>query len=173
MPGMRMPSNACWRARLIALLCAALTEGALVTGCRGDPTLYDVTVDPASITPDGDGNADVSRIAYSVGAPALVSITLTDPTAGASYVFRDQRPRSPGTYEALFGGVVDGRMVPDGDYVLDITAWRRHGAVCGGRGSVGVGARRLSCFFRQCGRRLTGRLGAGTDAPQQGLQSTS
>ena len=44
-------------------------------------------------------------------------------TASATY-FRQNQPRTPGVYDVLFGGVIDGKLLPDGDYtwVIEATA---------------------------------------------------
>jgi hypothetical protein len=102
------------------LVVSSALLGAL-SACTSKDTLYDVAIDPTAISPDGDGNADVARISYAVGEPSLVTITLRD-GAGNRHYFREDNPRSPGRYEALFGGVVDGRMLPDGQYVVEVTA---------------------------------------------------
>ena len=107
-----------WR-EIIAFAAAALFMLPLV-GCRGAQPLSDLRVEPAAITPDGDGNADVARISYSVGRPARLTIQLVGPD-GQTHPFRDDLPRQPGSYEALFGGVIDGRMLPDGDYSLRVS----------------------------------------------------
>jgi hypothetical protein len=100
---------------------ASLVLCLLLVGCRARPALYDVVVDPAAISPNQDGQADVARIQYGVGMPVLVSIDLVD-SGGAVHALRTSQPREPGPHEALFGGVIDGRMLPDGDYTVRITA---------------------------------------------------
>jgi hypothetical protein len=94
----------------------------VVVGCGGRSALVDgVHVEPAAITPNGDGQADVARISYEVGQPATVTITLTGPD-GTAHVLRDHQQRPPGTYDALFGGVIDGHMLPDGAYAVTVRA---------------------------------------------------
>ncbi len=90
-------------------------------GCRSRPLLSEVSVTPATITPNGDGDSDVAVIQYAVGQTATVSIRLVD-SSGRSYVLRDGRVRAPGRYEAAFGGVIAGQMVPDGAYEVVVTA---------------------------------------------------
>ncbi len=96
---------------------------ALVVGaCRSDqPLPGPVTVEPSVITPNGDGQADVARISYEIGQPARVSITL-QPEEGDVHVLRHQESRQPGSYEALFGGVIEGRMLPSGRYTVTVSA---------------------------------------------------
>lgn len=100
----------------------ALAGSLLLAACAGPrPLLDDVRVAPAAITPDGDGDADVARISYVVGQPAQVSIHLTA-ADGTDYLFRDAQPRQPGQFDALFGGVIDGRMLPAGSYAVTVSA---------------------------------------------------
>jgi hypothetical protein len=93
----------------------------LLAGCGRQPLLRDVTVEPAAITPNQDGDADVTRIGYTVGAPARLTIELIG-ADGVTHVLRDGLPRSPGHRQALFGGVIDGQMLADGDYVVRVSA---------------------------------------------------
>ena len=95
-----------------------------LAGCGTAPTLFDVQLGPNAITPDQDGIEDVTRLNYSVGRPAFVSIVLIGPDDSEDeHVLRDTKRREPGvSYEALFGGVIDGRMLPDGEYVVSIEA---------------------------------------------------
>jgi hypothetical protein len=92
-------------------LSACATDGALITSAA---------LDPAAITPNQDGDRDVARLSYGLSAPASVTLTLTGD--GGTYVLRDGNRRLAGAYEALFGGVVDGRMIPDGEYVARLEA---------------------------------------------------
>ena len=88
----------------------------LTTGCASllRPPLNDVDVSPAVISPNADGVEDATRIQYTLGRNADVSIFFTDQN-GEVFHFRDNRPRSPGDYEVLWGGVVNQpRSVDDG-----------------------------------------------------------
>lgn len=105
--------------RLLAIF--SLTVAALLGACASAPLVHDVRVEPAVITPNQDGDADVARISYRIGAPARLSMTLVAED-GTTHVLRDSLPRSPGPHEALFGGVVDGRMLADGTYTLRLDA---------------------------------------------------
>ncbi len=116
---MYIPANLRIRALISVLLPIAC--GMLLAGCGSRPLLYDVAVEPDAITPDQDGDADVARIRYAIGAPVTLTITFTG-LDGQDHRFRDAKQRSPGTYEALFGGVVGGRMLPDGEYTVRIAA---------------------------------------------------
>lgn len=128
-----------WRP-LLGLAAAAL----LSTGCISlfRPLLANVSVEPALISPNADGSDDVTRIRYTLGRNADLSITFTD-AAGQAFAFRARRPRSAGEYEVLWGGVVnqlrvldgaagrqavDSWVLPDGAYTWAITAAEANGS---------------------------------------------
>ncbi len=125
-----------WLPRLVGLL---LLVG--ITGCgqlnfAWGPLLHDVNVTPTSITPNADGDQDVTRITYSLRRAADVSITFTD-EAGETFYFRQERRRARGSYNVLWGGTADesqivetdygsqeilSRVLPDGTYTWAISA---------------------------------------------------
>lgn len=83
----------------------------LLAGCgRLDlsfgPLLRDVTVAPDAISPNADGDTDATAIHYSLSRSADVSIYFEN-AAGERFYFRQERRRSPGDYDVLWGGVVD------------------------------------------------------------------
>lgn len=87
------------------------------------PLLYNVQVTPDAITPNADGNKDVTEIQYSLRRPADVSIYFENEDAGR-YYFRDTRRRSPGDYSVLWGGTVDDVQEIETDTgVQEITSW--------------------------------------------------
>ena len=100
-----------------ALLAALLTMSA----CGSRPILSDVEVSPSLITPNADRSQDVTRISYRLTASANLSIYLVGADGSRNYFRKDQR-RSAGRYGVDFGGVVDGRMLPDGDYQVVVEA---------------------------------------------------
>lgn len=107
----------------------------LLAGCgRLDvtfgPLLSDVTVSPDQISPNADGQTDVTEIRYTLSRSAYVSIYFED-EEGDRFFFRQNRRRSPGSYSVLWGGVMDepeieevaggtneilSRVLPDGRY---------------------------------------------------------
>jgi hypothetical protein len=92
----------------------------LLTGCgqlnfAWGPVLHNVTVSPDAITPNADGQSDVTRISYSLRRSADVSITFTD-AAGATYYFRQERRRARGDYSVLWGGTADESTLVETDY---------------------------------------------------------
>jgi hypothetical protein len=94
-----------------------------ITGCSGQDLVYRVVVEPSSISPNADGVADVARITYSLSRHATVTMYFLD-EQGSAHLFRQDLPRPSGDYEALFSGVIQNRLLPDGRYtcVLEATA---------------------------------------------------
>lgn len=109
------------RRRAVALWIAALSLG--VAGCTVAPALSLEALAPTTITPDRDGRDDVARLSYRVGRRLVLTVTLTAGD-GTVHVVRGAALRQPRRtpYELLFGGVVDGRMLPDGTYAVRLEA---------------------------------------------------
>lgn len=93
----------------------------LLMGCLGGPLLTEVSVSPTAITPNADGIEDVARISYHLNGSANLSIYFIN-EAGQRHYFRDNRRRSAGDYQVDFGGVVEGSMLPDGQYTWVVEA---------------------------------------------------
>lgn len=94
----------------------------LVGGCKTlRPLLYDVSTSLETISPNADGIDDVTRFSYKLSGNADLSIFLTDDN-GEKYFFRENRRRSAGDYRVDFGGVIDGAMLPNGDYTWVVLA---------------------------------------------------
>jgi hypothetical protein len=95
---------------------------ALVLGaCSLGSLLHDVTVQPNVISPNADGNDDVTHIQYSLGRPADVSIYFVDGQGKRRY-FREAQRRSPGDYDVYWGGVINDpqvRQVPGGNMLVE------------------------------------------------------
>lgn len=98
--------------------------------CKGGPLLSGVRVHPTTITPNGDGQDDVALIHYTVGRPAHVSIYLVD-EQGQRLDYRRDLRRAPleGGYQTGFDGVIQGRVLPDGQYRLVVEARGETGEV--------------------------------------------
>ena len=94
------------------------------------PLLRDVTVAPDQISPNADGDTDVTEIRYTLSRSAYISIFFEN-EEGDQFFFRQNRRRSPGSYSVLWGGVMDepdvtqveggteeilSRVLPDGKY---------------------------------------------------------
>ena len=118
---------------LIAIL---LFGGLFLSGCGSRPLLSDVRFEPDVISPNADGQDDVTHIFYTLNRSANLSIFFVDET-GQRYYFRKSRRRSPGRYDVLWGGVIEGettqqsdttrqtvlsRVLPDGEYTWVIEA---------------------------------------------------
>ncbi len=91
-------------------------------GCVGGTALvYDVEIQPEVISPNADGVDDVARITYKVSRQCWLYIYLID-AQGREYYFRQGNRRSRGEYEALFGGAIEGQVLPDGQYTYVVEA---------------------------------------------------
>jgi hypothetical protein len=122
-----------------ALAAAALVAGAACTA-PGGPLLSGVAASPQTITPNGDGGAEVAEIVYHVSRPVSITIYLVD-AAGARYDFRVNEPRPAGDYVAQFTGVIQSsvslapgfmvdqaRLLPNGSYRYIVQAVDAQGA---------------------------------------------
>ncbi|MDI7275229.1 MAG: hypothetical protein QME94_04550 [Anaerolineae bacterium] len=111
---------------IVAVGLLLLQLGAI--GCGRGAWLSDLALRPAQISPNADGSDDVALISYRLGRSAKVSIYLVD-ASGARHYFRKESPRaySRDPYQVLFGGAIDGRLLPDGSYTCVIEATDRAG----------------------------------------------
>jgi hypothetical protein len=121
-------------AALFALVVVGLLGVQIVQPAR--PLLADVSFSLSRITPNADGDSDLTEIRYTLHRTAQVTIAFTDRATGARYVFRDAEIRPADTYSVLFSGVVDGftlpgetvegqieqRLLPDGEYDWTVEA---------------------------------------------------
>jgi len=79
---------------------------------RGDSSiLRNPTVADSIITPNADGDQDITLISYEISRNATVSIYFED-AAGERYYFRREQPRGVGEYSVYFSGVVEGYELP-------------------------------------------------------------
>lgn len=124
------------RPLLLGLLSLYLLAGCGQLNFNWGSLLYNVSVTPDQITPNADGDQDVTQIAYSLRRTAAVSIYFTN-AQGDSYYFRQERRRAPGDYRVLWGGTADesrrvettygpqeilSQVLPDGVYQWTIAA---------------------------------------------------
>jgi predicted small lipoprotein YifL len=109
----------------------------ILSACGQKPLLEDVSVAPETITPNADGQTDLTKITFTLNRTATVSVMLVD-AQGQAFTFRPPRRLSLNEkpYTVYFGGVVDGfalpdeaydytilkRMLPDGIYTWEIRA---------------------------------------------------
>ncbi len=110
------------RFKRIGFLLMSIAVAAVFSACSsGRPLLYDVSVSLDTISPNADGIDDVARFSYKLSRSADLSIYLID-AAGEKHYFRHGNRRSTGSYRVDFGGVVDGAMLPDGQYTWVVEA---------------------------------------------------
>ena len=127
---------------LLLILLALLLAGCGRLEWSIGPLLRDVTVAPDEISPNADGDTDVTEIRYSLSRSAYVSIFFVNADDERFY-FRKDRRRSPGNYGVLWGGVMDeaeietveggtneilSRVLPDGSYRWVVQATDDRGA---------------------------------------------
>jgi len=105
---------------LLLLMVLVLLMSSL-PGCSGRPLLYDVSIRPQIISPNADGTDDIAEIKYSLSRQSSITVYLVD-QAGQKHFFRQDNRRSKGDRTAYFGGVVNGRLLPDGDYTCILEA---------------------------------------------------
>lgn len=138
-------------ARVIPVILAALF---LLSGCALRPLLSEVSVTPSDITPNADGDQDVTLIRYRIGRLANVSIYFID-AAGQRFYFREGERRSPGEYNVFWGGVnntpevapteggqmlIESQVLPDGAYTWVIEAVTPDGATDKAEGQITLAA---------------------------------
>lgn len=101
---------------IVSILALVIVFAALLLGwrlVRGDGSLLrGVNVSHEAISPNADGDTDVTEISYHIARNADVSIFFTDEN-GMRYYFRRDQPRGAGSYKVNFSGVVEGYLLPD------------------------------------------------------------
>ncbi len=92
------------------VIAVLLVASIALTGCSLRPLLTEVKMAPDVISPNADGQDDVTLIRYRIGRAANVSIYLID-AAGQRFFFREGERRSPGRYNVYWGGVINDPQV--------------------------------------------------------------
>ena len=92
-----------------------------LTACSSSALLGDVALTPDAISPFAGSVNAATTIHYTLARPATVSIYLMD-SQGNRKDFRIDQPRAAGSYDALFSGSIDDRVLPDGKYTVVIEA---------------------------------------------------
>ncbi len=121
----------------------------ILSACGQKPLLQDVSVVPDTITPNADGQTDLTRITFTLNRNAIVSITLIN-SGGQAYTFRAPRRLSLNDkpYTVYFGGVVDGFTLPDetNDFIIvkrmlpdDVYTWEIRAETEEGESAVATG----------------------------------
>lgn len=136
--------------KLLATTAVLLALLALASACSFRPLLYDVSVQPAAISPNADGETDATNIRYKLGRSAHVFIYFED-EAGQRTYFRKEQLRSPGDYGVAWGGVINepqvvdngygpqqirGRVLPDGQYTWTVEATDKNGNTARESGTI-------------------------------------
>jgi len=93
----------------------------LLSACSSGALLTDVSLTPDAISPFAGSVNAATTIHYTLTRAATVSIYLTD-AAGNRKDFRAEQPRAAGSYDALFTGAINDRVLPDGKYSVVIEA---------------------------------------------------
>jgi hypothetical protein len=124
---------------LAAALAAVIVGSQLINPAR--PLVVSAGFDHTAITPNADGEADVTNFAFELSRPAMISLLLSDASGQVYSIRRDQRTPS-GEYSMAFSGVVDGfllpneelestverRLIPNGEYMWQFVAQEIDGA---------------------------------------------
>lgn len=119
---------------------AAVMAAGLMVFAPPRALISHASFDPAVISPNADGEDDVTIFSYTLTQGAIIDIIL-ESDAGEVFFFRRGERRAAGDYTVAFSGVVDGyvregesidgevlrRLVPDGAYTWRITAVDRAG----------------------------------------------
>lgn len=130
---MRVPIWLTLLAALVALALVFIVGWLILTPPL--PLIVSATFEPEVITPNADGDDDVTIFAYELARNAHVTVTF-EGEGGSEFVYRDNQPRTAGEHEVYFSGVVDGylregeqiagdvlrRLMPDGVYTWRLLA---------------------------------------------------
>lgn len=111
-----------WLGRGLAVAGLVLL-GLALAGCDSGPVASGFALRPATISPNADGTDDVTQISYRLSRSANVSIYLVD-GQGRRHYFRQESRRAYAKepYQVQFGGAIDGRLLPDGQYTAVLEA---------------------------------------------------
>lgn len=130
---MRLPT---WITAFVAIITAAVVfviGQAVIQPNR--PLILNAKFDASTITPNADGENDVTIFRYELSRNADVTLALRSAN-GTEYLFRDHQPRVAQPYSVPFSGVVNGytlpgeeilgtverRLLANGDYTWSLTA---------------------------------------------------
>ena len=110
----------------VAIVALAAAFAAVIVGSQlinpSRPLVVSAGFDQSAITPNADGDADVTNFAFELSRPAVLSLLLSDASGQAYSIRRDMRTPA-GAYSLAFSGVVDGFLLPDEE--LESTVERR------------------------------------------------
>lgn len=125
----------------LVLLAVILMAAYLVSRPSG-PAIIDAKFGSQSISPNADGDDDITIVSYRVRREVTLSIYFED-TAGERYYFRRDEIRTRGDYSVAFSGIVEGhnrqgedvkseivaRLLADGEYTWVIETVDRAGTI--------------------------------------------
>lgn len=142
----------------LTLLSALLLVGVLLAGAwavlrPSGPALTRAAFSFGTLTPNADGDMDVTIITYALNRPATVSIYFVN-EAGERFYFRREREREGGEHRVEFSGIVEAyrlpgdtfegelltRVLQDGAYEWVIEARDEAGAASTQTGSLTIAA---------------------------------
>jgi hypothetical protein len=104
---------------------ATSAKGSLTASVTGALTLTGAIASPATISPNGDGQADSTTISFTLGADANVGVTLVDASGATVAEVEPVRWRRAGPRSAVF----DGAGLADGAYTIHVDAHATGGRV--------------------------------------------
>lgn len=130
---MRIPVWLTIIAALVTLAVVLLVGQFIITPPQ--PLIVEAEFSPEAITPNADGEDDVTVFSYMLSRNASISMTF-EGEDGSPFVYRDHQLRTEGDYRVEFSGVVDGyvlegeqiagdvlrRLIPDGVYTWRLVA---------------------------------------------------
>jgi hypothetical protein len=108
------------RSRLLSIVIAVVLVGAALAAAwvllrPSGPPLVAAALSQPALTPNADGDDDVTQITYTLRRPATLSIYFED-AAGQRFYFRQDKTRDAGDYAIEFSGVVDAFQLPADDF---------------------------------------------------------
>ena len=110
----------------LTTLTAIVVVGLILAGAwlilrPSGPPLQEAAFSLSTITPNADGDADVTRILYTLRRPATVSIYFLDST-GQRFNFREGKPREAGEHSIDFSGIVNPYRLPGDGFEGELLA---------------------------------------------------
>ena len=111
-------AGANWRIEVAGATPVSGTFGKPVVVVAGPLAITGLAADPATISPNGDGQADSATITYSTNAPATVTATLLDAAGVQLGTLGTPGKLAAGEHSFTF----DGLGQPDGIYTIVVTA---------------------------------------------------
>ncbi len=113
---MRIPIWLVVAAAVIALMAVLIVGQMLIQPDL--PLIVEAGFSLDTITPNADGDADVTVFTYTLSRNATVSLVFEG--ENSQFVFRNRQSRIDGTHTVNFSGVVDGYVLPEEDILGDV-----------------------------------------------------